>query len=151
MTTVYPVKIRMKSVEALLFSMQMNHFGIPVQQIDKILEGDPSKDTFNAQEPVLKADEILHLADKDDFLFPSWLKLKPMTQSPLSSAILMIDGMSGIVEIRTRRIRLMPSLIAGHIRHPWIWGAALPEDGGKDIILLIDFNASAKLNGVPAI
>lgn len=139
---------RMRSVEVLLFSMQMNHFGIPVQQIDQILESDPRAQKTDLQEPVLKADDVLHLADADDFLFPSWLKLKPMAESSVSSAILMIDGLSGIVEIRTGRIRRMPRLISGHISHPWIWGAALPEEGGKDLILLLDFNASAQPNRV---
>lgn len=151
MTSFTPGKTgRMNSVEVLLFSMQMNHFGIPVQQIDQILEDDP-REAVGVTEPVLKADEVLHLADADDFLFPSWLKLKPMNESPLSSAILMIDGMSGITEIRTGRIRPLPRLVAGHITHPWIWGAALPEEGSKDLILLLDFNATAQPNRVPAI
>ncbi len=133
----------MKSIEILIFNIQMNNYGIPVYQIDQILEHEPLQTQGTAIPGVVRADELLRLPDSGMFFFPSWLRLKPSLCGPLASAVLMIDGMSGITEIRKGRIRPLPKLIAIHLHHPWIWGAALPEDAvTKDLILLLDLSQS---------
>jgi chemotaxis signal transduction protein len=142
----------MKSIEVLLFNIQMNNYGIPVYQIDQILERDPCASLPEAVPPVMKVDQVLLLPDSGMYLFPSWLKLKAALNSSLASAILMIDGMSGIIEIQTSQIRRLPKLIARHLNHQWIWGAALPADETmKDVILLLDFNATDHTNRLSSI
>lgn len=132
---------RTKTVEVLLFNIQMNNYGIPVNQIDQILEQEPADSENNKTQATHRADTILNLGDTTAFFFPSWIRLKPGLESTLASAILVIDGMSGIVDIPVTQIRKLPDLLIRHLSRPWIWGAALPEDEReKDIILLLDFN-----------
>jgi chemotaxis signal transduction protein len=151
-TTPGAKRVGLKSIEVLLFNIQMNNFGIPVYQIDQILEKDPCDTLSEAVPPVIKADEALRLPDTGMYLFPSWLKLKATLIGSLASAILMIDGMSGIVEIQTSQIRQLPALIDRHLHHQLIWGAALPGDeSGKDVILLLDFNKSGQSNRLSSI
>lgn len=138
-----PNTLRMKPVmaplEVLVFSVQMNSFGIPVQEIDLLLEKEPASGEMSA--PVRRIDEILQLTNADFYLFPSWLKLKKSLRSSLASAVIRIDGMTGIQSVSPAQIRLLPMVIRKHLKIPWVWAAALPVDPNqRDILLLLDFN-----------
>lgn len=127
------------SVEVLVFNIQMNSYGIPVQEIDQLL--DQGTLSTRDQTTVRRIDEILQIPNADVYLFPSWLKLKSSLQSSLAGAVIEVDGMTGIQPVASSRIRLLPKILRRHLRIPWIWAAALPDGQNlKDILLLLDFN-----------
>lgn len=127
-------------LEALVFTIKMNYFGIPVNQIESIQS--LPEDTVPATEE--KIDRIMGFTEDCFYLFPSRITFKSGLHSEYASRTMIIDGLVGIFEFRLNHLLLLPKAIESRLSNSLIWAAArLEEQGLRDLVLLLNFNRLA--------